>query len=63
MATTPYVGSKLHKEYGSIGTGVRFGYFNMGFFVFLFLFNCGPLVFKENKRFEDKLYELKNKAI
>lgn len=56
MAISPYVGSKLYQVVGPIETAMYTAYFDAGFAIFLFLFNCGPMVFSENKKFEEKLY-------
>jgi hypothetical protein len=52
MAITPVIGSFLKERYGTIDTSVMVGYFDFCFLIFIFLFNCGPFVFQENKKFE-----------
>lgn len=59
MAISPYIGSQLNIEYGPVHTSNYVGMFNIGFTIFMFLFNCGPFVFSENKKFEQKLYKLR----
>ena len=62
MAVSPYIGSEFYSRVGPFHTAKYIGYFNMGFTLFIFLFNCGPFVFSENRVFEKKLYDLKAEA-
>ena len=55
MAVSPYIGSYLVKYFGQVHTSNYVGFFNIGFAIFLFLFNCGPFVMSENRRFVKKL--------
>ena len=62
MAVSPYIGSAMSAEVGPVHTAKYVGYFNIAFTIFIFLFNCGPFVFSENKKFEEALYKLKAEA-
>lgn len=48
---SPIVGSQLYTYFGARVTCDYVALLNFGFFVVLFLFNCGPFVFSENRQF------------
>ena len=37
--------------------------FNFGFAIFLFIFNCGPTVFSENRKFQKRVEDLRLKDV
>jgi hypothetical protein len=49
----------LFSSFNAVGTSNYLAAANGVYGIFLFLFNCGPFVFSEHKKFEKKLYELK----
>ena len=62
MGASPLIGSSLHKKFGPNSTCDIIGFTNLGFAIILFLFNCGPSVFSENKVFLGKLAKLQAAA-
>jgi hypothetical protein len=49
----PIIGGWLFDNYNAKSTGNFIALFNFGFSIFLFLFNCGPHVFKEDAIFNE----------
>lgn len=61
MFVSPLVGSILQTGYGQRVTCDILMIGNLIVGVFLLIFNCGPLVFKENREFRTKLENLQAK--
>jgi len=55
MFAAPLVGSFLYTDTDARRTSTLMGYFNIIYMLILFVFNCGPLVFSENRKFLKKL--------
>lgn len=62
MFVGPLIGGFMHDKIGARSTGDYVAISNLVVGGFLFIFNCGPFVFQENKTFFKKLNELKEKA-
>lgn len=62
MFLGPLIGDALQSRFGYRTTCDVFAYINFGWALILFIFNCGPMVIGENKRFQAKLNTLKADA-
>lgn len=58
MFVSPLIGSYISNKVHASKTCDIIAYANLAFAVVLFLFNCGPFVFQENRIFQAKLAEL-----
>lgn len=55
---SPLIGAFLHDNVGSRRTCDYVAYFNIGFGIISFIFNCGFFVFREDREFKNKLAAL-----
>lgn len=62
MFVGPLVGGYMHDHLGGPTTGDYMGFTNLALGALLFTFNCGPLVFRENRQFFSHLDKLKNEG-
>ena len=58
MFVGPLIGSAMNTTFGSVKTCDYLGFANLGFAVLLFIFNCGPFVYAENRKFQERVAEL-----
>jgi hypothetical protein len=58
MFVAPLVGSFLYTDTDARSTSTYITYFNVAYMIILFVFNCGPRVFSENKKFLKKLEDM-----
>lgn len=56
---SPLIGTYMHSSLGSRVDCDYIGFFNFGLAAILLIFNCGPFVFSENRKFNEKLAELR----
>tara|TARA_B110000285_G_scaffold204446_1_gene241402 strand:- start:9 stop:338 length:330 start_codon:yes stop_codon:yes gene_type:complete len=56
----PNIGTQLYEAYDWRPTCDIVAIFNLGIAFILFLFNCGPSVFREDRKFKEKLDKLRN---
>ena len=63
MFVSPLIGSNLNSSFGPRATCDYIAYTNFASAIILLLFNCGPFVFSENRKFQDKLDELRAKLV
>jgi hypothetical protein len=59
---SPLIGSLMHDKLGSRTTCDYLAYFNIGFGIISFIFNCGFFVFSEERDFKKKLAALQEKG-
>ena len=62
MFISPIIGSSLKDSFNYQGACDIVAMFNFAYAFILFFFNCGPMVFYENRKFEEKLFMLKNNS-
>ena len=55
---SPLIGAFLHSEVGARKACDYVAYFNIGFGIISFIFNCGFFVFREDREFKSKLAAL-----
>ena len=55
---SPNIGTWLYGYYGARTTADIVALFNLGLAAVMFVFNCGPFVFSENRKFQEKLAKL-----
>ena len=58
MFVSPIIGSNLYTNTDANRTATYVGIFNVSYSIILFVFNCGPFVFSENRKFQKKLNDL-----
>ena len=55
----PNLGTKMYEVYDWRPTCDIIALLNLGIALILFLFNCGPMVLREDRKFKERLKELK----
>lgn len=58
MFVAPLIGSDLYTDTNARRTSTYIAFFNIGYMIILFIFNCGPWVFSENRKFLKRLEAL-----
>lgn len=57
---SPIIGAALEKQFGQRSTCDYTAFMNLSLGILFFVFNCGPFVFQENKKFNQQLEKLKS---
>ena len=60
---SPLIGAYMHDRLGARRTCDYVAYFNIGFGIISFIFNCGFFVFREDREFKKKLKALQEKEV
>ena len=63
MFVSPLIGSWLYDQFGPRKTCDYVALANLGLGAFFLIFNCGIFVFSENRKFNEKLMEIKNRLV